>query len=64
MSRYKDQPKNPRRRDQMASNTKVHSASKSQFDTFGVSNGIFGVSNGTLKVPNCHHVSFGPTAFR
>ena len=57
MSRYKDQPKNPRRRDQMASNTKVHSASKSQFDTFGV-------SNGTLKVPNCHHVSFGPTAFR
>ena len=37
-------------------NTKVRSASKSQFSTFGV-------SNGTLKVLNCHDVGFGPTAF-
>ena len=37
-------------------NTEVRSASKSQFDTFGV-------LNGTLKWPNCHDVGFGPTAF-
>ena len=38
-------------------NTKVRSASNSQFGTFGV-------LNGTLKVPNFHHVGFGPMAFR
>ena len=44
-------------------NKKVHSISKSQFGTFGVLNDTFGVLNGTLKVPNYHHVGFGPTAF-
>ena len=44
-------------------NTKVRLASKSQFGTFGVPNNTFGVLNGTLKVPNYHHVGFGPTAF-
>ena len=38
-------------------NTKVRSASNSQFSTFGV-------PNGTLKVLNFHHVGFVPTAFR
>ena len=37
-------------------NTEVRSTFKSQFGTFGV-------PNGTLKVLNCHHVGFGPTAF-
>ena len=37
-------------------NTEGRSASKSQFGTFGV-------LKGTLKVPNCHDVGFGPTAF-
>ena len=38
-------------------NTEEHSGSKSQFGTFGV-------SNGTLKGPNFFLVGFGPTAFR
>ena len=56
MSRYKDQPRTLEGKTKWHSNTKVHSASKSQFGTFGV-------SNGTLKVPNCHHVGFSLTAF-
>ena len=49
-SRYKDRPKNPKRRDQM------EPEHESAFGTFGV-------PNGTLKVPNCHHVGFGLTTF-
>ena len=43
--------------------TEVHSASKSQFDIFGVRNDTFGGLNGTLKVMNFHVMRFGPTAF-
>ena len=56
MSRYKDQSKTLKEESKWHPNTEVCSASKSQFSTFGV-------SNGTLKVPNCHHVGFGLTAF-
>ena len=51
MSRYKDQPKNPRREVQTAPEHET---------AFRATGPMFG----TLKGPNFHVLGFGPTAFR
>ena len=48
--------KNLKEKSKQHPNTKERSMSKSQFGTFGV-------SNGTLKGPNFPLLGFGPTAF-
>ena len=56
MSRYRTGQETLKGESEWHPSAEVCLASKSQFNTFGV-------PNGTLKVPNCHHVGFGLTAF-